>query len=199
MKKPLVALLGIGVIAVGYWLISPLFIDRTVEEELSDDVEAQIDMAIEEFKEGNLEEQLSPEMMDEFMEEMKDVESVTVEEPMPEGRDEPVILSAGSFVSVAHQGTGDAKIIDLGNDDGTILRLQDLDVDNGPDLRVLLSKNADVERSEDLGEYIEVAKLKGNKGTQNYVLPREIDPSEYKSVVIYCKPFHVVFNTATLQ
>ena len=62
-----------------------------------------------------------------------------------------------------------------------------------------LSKTADVNTADDLGEYIELAKLKGNKGTQNYEIPDGVDASEYNSVVIYCKPFHVVFNTANLQ
>lgn len=36
MKKILLVLLAIAVVAVGYWLISPLFIERQVSESLSD-------------------------------------------------------------------------------------------------------------------------------------------------------------------
>jgi hypothetical protein len=41
--------------------------------------------------------------------------------------------------------------------------------------------------------------LKGNLGNQNYEIGADIELSKYKSVVIYCKPFHVVFATATLS
>ena len=90
-------------------------------------------------------------------------------------------------------------MIDLGPDLGKIVRLQDLDVDNGPDLRVLLSKNPSVRSSGDLGEYVELGKLKGNKGNHNYSIPSDINAEDYNSVVIYCKPFKVVFNSANLQ
>jgi hypothetical protein len=39
---------------------------------------------------------------------------------------------------------------------------------------------------------------KGNIGNQNYALPSSVDLSKYKSVVIYCKQFHVVFDSAEL-
>ena len=35
-------------------------------------------------------------------------------------------------------------------------------------------------------------------GNQNYEVPAGTDVSEYKTVVIYCVPFHVVFATAPL-
>jgi hypothetical protein len=45
------------------------------------------------------------------------------------------VLAEGSFRSLAHESTGTAKIVELA--DGTrVLRLEDLDVFNGPDLRV---------------------------------------------------------------
>ena len=48
-------------------------------------------------------------------------------------------------------------------------------------------------------DYVHLGALKGNIGNQNYEIPAEVDLSEYKSVVIYCVPFHVVFATATLS
>ena len=43
---------------------------------------------------------------------------------------------------------------------------------------------------------IHLGALKGNVGNQNYDIPADVDLSEYRSVVIYCVPFHVVFSTA---
>jgi len=74
-------------------------------------------------------------------------------------------------------------------------------VTNGPDLRVLLVGHTDPKTRDDVmdGDYVELDNLKGNKGNQNYELSADIDITAYQSVVIYCKPFHVVFSTALLQ
>lgn len=69
---------------------------------------------------------------------------------------------------------------------------------NGPDLSVILA----VEPEPDgflSGNYTELWKLKGNIGNQNYPIPENVDPGRFNSVVIYCKPFHVLFSFATLK
>ncbi len=47
--------------------------------------------------------------------------------------------------------------------------------------------------------YACVARLKGNVGSQNYDLPADVDLSRFRSVVIYCKQFSVVFSSAELS
>ena len=44
-----------------------------------------------------------------------------------------------------------------------------------------------------------LGRLKGNIGAQNYEIPAGTDLAAYRSVVIYCQRFHVVFATATLR
>lgn len=229
MFKLIKLLILIGILAVGWWLLSPLFVDKEVNEELDPKVAAALDFVMEKTGEGlqkagekiaetdsaelqqkiaelkdsmddgsNLNEQITDEEeMKEFMEAMAEMEDVEAEEAMMESN-EPKILATGSFVSVAHEGVGDVKVIDLGGGEGTIVRFENFDVLNGPDLRVVLSKSSDVEKSGHLGDYVELGKLKGNKGNQNYVVPADIDTSLYHSVVIYCKPFGVVFNSANI-
>ena len=80
-----------------------------------------------------------------------------------------------------------------------MLRLEDFRVTNGPDLRVLLVPASDPQGRDDVEGYIELGKLKGNMGNQNYFLPEGEDGSGFSSVVIYCRPFHVVFSVATLN
>jgi hypothetical protein len=46
--------------------------------------------------------------------------------------------------------------------------------------------------------YLDLGSLKGNLGNQNYDIPAGTDINQFKSVVIYCLPFHVVFSTADL-
>ncbi len=98
-----------------------------------------------------------------------------------------------------HQGSGQA-IIYRGPDGSHLLRLENLDVTNGPRLHVYLSGHADPgdpEAVRALG-YYDLGRLKGNRGNQNYPLPSDVDVSAYNSVVIYCQPFHVVFSVASL-
>lgn len=201
MKKPLIVLVILAALGLGYWLISPLFINKEVQEALPPDLEKKVEQAIADYKE-NIEAQVSPEKMEEFKKQLAEMmltPDETMDEPMPESSQPkgPTVIAAGSFADVAHEGSGEAKFIYLG-DLGIILRLENLDVLNGPDLRVLISKNSNITKASELGEYIELGELKGNKGTQNYEIPSGVVVSDYHSVVIYCKPFRVVFNAATL-
>ena len=81
------------------------------------------------------------------------------------------------------------------------MRLEDLNVTNGPALHVVLSTHPDPERSEQVKQegYVDLGDLKGNRGNQNYPIPAGVDTSIHKSVVIYCYPFAVVFSVATLE
>jgi hypothetical protein len=49
------------------------------------------------------------------------------------------------------------------------------------------------------GAFIQLAGLKGNQGNQNYDLPAGFDPAAYRSAVIWCRAFNVVFGYAPLQ
>ena len=99
-----------------------------------------------------------------------------------------------------HRGSGTATIY-RGPDGSLLLRLEDLDVTNGPDLHVILSPHPDPNRPSDVMTvgYVDLGKLKGNRGNQNYPIPAEVDVSAQGSVVIYCEPFAVVFSVAALR
>jgi hypothetical protein len=111
----------------------------------------------------------------------------------------PVTLRAGRFASLEHDTSGHAKILRLG-DGRTFLRFENLTTSNGPDLRVYLSE---VRASDDwyaYGErFVDLGSLKGNLGSQNYVIPADVDLSRYKSAVIWCRRFAVGFGVAPLE
>ncbi len=113
----------------------------------------------------------------------------------------PMALGSGQFgmIDAIHQGTGTATLFAL-PDGQHLLRFEDFEVQNGPDLFVYLSGHPEPRSSGELHEAgaFEVARLTGNIGNQNYALPADLDLSQYKSVVIYCKRFSVVFSTAEL-
>lgn len=200
MKKIIFTLIGLIAIGIGYWLISPLFIDKEVNETVDPETEQTIQQTLQDNELTlNFKDQISEvdiPAFEEEMEKMKDQDQ-TVEDEMPDSPSKQIVFT-GEFADVAHEGSGTAQLVLLA-DRPDILRLADLDVLNGPDLRLVLSKNENVKTSADLGDYLELGKLKGNKGNQNYEIPETVENiEEYKSVVIYCKAFGVVFNSADL-
>ena len=113
---------------------------------------------------------------------------------------EPVALKSGQFHPVEHRGAGDATLYQLAN--GTrILRLENFDVLNGPDLYVYLSRAEDADDEAPILEsgFVSLGRLKGNQGNQNYELPTDLDPGEFHSVSIWCQQFSVNFATAPLR
>lgn len=101
----------------------------------------------------------------------------------------------GNFIDAGdgfHKAEGVAKVIDL-TDGRTFLRLENLKTTNGPDLYVYLSTGKDASEIVDLG------KLKGNIGNQNYEIPAETDLSKFNTVLIWCKAFSTLFGSAQLS
>ena len=178
----------IPVLALAWWLGSPLFISKTVDEEFPLTVGADIPEGMSRSEAETIMEGMA--MMDSPM-----MESMTHDEATA------MVVKTGSFRDgdSFHNGSGQATIYMLA-DGEHVLRVEDLRVTNGPDLRVLLSAHPDPMSRGDFNseEYIELDKLKGNLGNQNYPIP-EMDLSQYRSVVIYCKPFHVIFSVAPLS
>lgn len=178
-----IAVLVVAGAPVAWWLGSPLFINRTVEEDFPASAGAEVPA-------GTTREQVEETMM------KASKESNSSAEAMPPVA---VALARGSFAGVDsfHQGEGTATVYRVGAD--LVLRLEPFRVTNGPDLYVILTKQARPRsRQQVAAGYVEVAKLKGNIGSQNYTLPAGLHLEEYKAVVIYCKPFHVVFASAEL-
>ena len=101
-----------------------------------------------------------------------------------------VYSKQGSFVGLeGNDAKGKAIIIVAGK--AAFLRFQDFEVTNGPDLHVFITTGGDISSGVDLG------KLKGSIGDQNYDLSG-VDLKTYDTVVIYSKPFQIHFAMAKL-
>ena len=89
-----------------------------------------------------------------------------------------VKIRSGNFhgADSFHKGSGQA-IIYRSPDGSHLLRLENLDVTNGPDLHVVLSphKSPDSRNDVTVDGYIDLGKLKGNKGDQNYDIPEHVN------------------------
>ena len=97
------------------------------------------------------------------------------------------------FTGKAHATSGTVRLIPQ-PDGTTVLRLENLNTSNGPDVKVVLSPDPDGYAS----GAVTLASLKGNKGSQNYVIPADVDLGSIRSVVLWCKRFNVDFAVAPL-
>jgi hypothetical protein len=101
----------------------------------------------------------------------------------------------GNFVGSGdgfHKAEGVAKVI-TPSDGKTFLRLENLKATNGPDLYVYLSTGKDV------SDIVNLGRLKGNIGNQNYEIPAGTDLAKYDTVLIWCKAFSTLFGSAKLS
>lgn len=112
---------------------------------------------------------------------------------------------SGSFVKIdpIHKGLGTAYLlpnpIENGHNQTLLIFSEDTKITNGPDLWIYLSKNIDIKK-EGVGEYLDIGLIKGNKGGQLYVIEKNMAAlREYRSAVIWCKQFSVLFTFAALS
>ena len=195
-------LVGLGILLIipaawlAWWLLSPLITTTAVNEEFPLAYQAVVpaNMTMAEVEDAmaaaaNLERPID--------EAMPDAPGSAGSPTQPRAGLMGEFRDADRF----HKGSGTATLYDLGADGGRILRLEDFAVTNGPDLRVLLANAPNPKSRSDLDDagYVELGKLKGNVGSQNYDIPSSVSLADAQSVVIYCNPFRIVFSVATLE
>lgn len=111
-------------------------------------------------------------------------------------------LETGSFHGKVHSTSGRATIYREA-DGKLILRLTNFKTSNGPDVHVILiaAKDADDDANflKSDTKRVELGKLKGNEGDQNYEVPAGTDLSKFQTVSIYCERFNANFGAAPLE
>lgn len=175
-KRQVLIIAGIAaipILALAWWLGSPLFLDDEVSEAFPTPVASPAAPST-----------TTP---------ISDEPATTVAPP----EEEPagtVALRSGAFVDAdeSHTGTGTATIYEL-EDGSRILRLEEFEVTNGPDLHIVM-----VPSDGSMEDAVNLGSLKGNVGDQNYEIPDDLDVDTIGDVLIYCVAFSVNFATATL-
>lgn len=111
-------------------------------------------------------------------------------------------VQTGVFHGQVHSTSGRASIY-KGSDGKLTLRLTNFKTSNGPDVHVLLIAANDAQDNDNFlkskVERIELGKLKGNEGDQNYDIPAGTDLTKFHTVAIYCVRFNANFGTAPLE
>ncbi|MFQ6011269.1 MAG: DM13 domain-containing protein [Nitrososphaerales archaeon] len=102
-------------------------------------------------------------------------------------------LSQGTFMGAdsSHEASGSAYIFQS-NNGSRFLRLESFETTNGPDLFIYLASDTGA------SEFVDLGRLKANIGNQTYVIPSNVDLSDYDYALIWCKAFRVLFGSAKL-
>lgn len=184
-------------IPIAWYLISPAFRVVEVNEESplvsslpEDEPNVAENSNAAELMIDDMFEKMDEAKMMEFKEAVEEVKTEVkeMEEAMPET---PKLLAQGNFQARAHEVAGKALLIE--DDEKTIVRFEDFETINGPDLHIYLSS--------ELGDsdYIDLGKIKATKGNVNYEISSNIDTQKYNKVLIWCVPFGVLFSYAQLE
>ena len=78
-------------------------------------------------------------------------------------------------------------------DNQKILRFEDFETINGPDLHIYLSSDLEAK------DYIDLGEIKATKGNVNYEVPSNVDLEKYNKVLVWCEPFRILFSYAELN
>jgi len=162
-----VALAAVVVVAgaFGWWTISPLFLTKTLNEDLPVRQTATVAPAAS-------------------------IATATAAAG-------PKVLAIGQLQRIddLHRGTGPVTLVEV--DGKTFVRFENVAIQNGPDLHVYLARG--MGGAYDGGRDLYLGALKATNGSFNYELPGGIPLGEYKSVVIWCRAFTVLFTWADLR
>jgi hypothetical protein len=111
-------------------------------------------------------------------------------------------VATGVFHGQVHSTSGRASIY-KGSEGKLVLRLTGFKTSNGPDVHVLLIDAKDAQDNDNFltnkTERVELGKLKGNEGDQNYDIPAGTDLAKFRTVAIYCERFNATFGAAPLE
>ena len=162
MKKEVViiSIIAFIVLIIGWWLVSPFFINKLVDEKLPG---TNLDISND------------------------TQENIKLEDSDLETKFQGSFVDADSF----HKTSGVTRVIKI--DGKRYLSLENFKTTNGPDLYVYLATNKYSKK------FVNLGRLKGNVGDQNYEIPDDVDINSHNNVLIWCKAFSVLFGSAELK
>ncbi len=156
-------IIAVIAIAIGTYTISPLFINTTIDEPLPDtrtNIEFEEFMKLSEDERASIGKDMTQEEKDNIIRVFAQ-ENITINDEMNISNQTNMLT--GNLIDAGdgfHMASGQVKVLQI--PDGTqILRFENLDVTNGPDLYVYLATDTTAK------DFVSLGRLKGNMGNQN--------------------------------
>jgi electron transfer DM13 len=184
------------ILIAGWFFISPLFIDKTVDEAFIFPNKTSMPTRSEMLAMDDNEREHTMKIIMSKM--VNEPDQIVDEDIMP--ITSPIIVGHGKFKDAdkVHRGSGEVFLYKL-EDGSHIVRLENFRVTNGPDLVVYLTNHPNPTNATEVkAGYLEIGQLKGNVGNQNYLVSSGTDISAFNSIVIWCDLFDVLFSPAAL-
>ncbi|MBN1965834.1 MAG: DM13 domain-containing protein [Anaerolineae bacterium] len=114
----------------------------------------------------------------------------------------PDLYATGEFTMIDAVRRASGTVMIYRQADGSwLLRLEDFEVRNGPQLHLVLSAHPEPRTPEEVREAglgLDWGPLRGEVGSQNFQLPASFDMDQVQSVVIYAVMYQEVFSSAQL-
>ena len=101
------------------------------------------------------------------------------------------VLKSGTLAGIGHTVSGTVTIYKSASSKTVVL--DPFSSQNGPDLKVYLSKDINA------SSYISLGALKSTSGKQSYEIPGNPDVTDYNYVMVWCEQFTVVFGRAEIK
>jgi hypothetical protein len=195
MKKILIALLLSAIAGFAYYAISPLFdvqeVNDAAPEALILPASEPDDSDLALVPDGSGFDNLLESDQLKMLAQMDDMNTV-VAEPMDDKMEGEVQGEGNDVIgTLGHPASGMARVINTA--EGQVIRFEDFETINGPNLHLYLSKDLEGE------DFIDLGSIKGTVGNINYLVPKGIDLAEYKYVMHWCVPFGVLFNYVEIE
>ena len=124
-------------------------------------------------------------------EEENNTPTAPVDDPFDPMETMATLLKQGTMMGVGHMVSGTVKIYDGAGK--KVVVLDPFSSQNGPDLKVYLSKD------QNATQYLNLGPLKSTTGKQSYDVSGMPDLNEYKFVLVWCQEFSVLFGKAELK
>jgi hypothetical protein len=102
-----------------------------------------------------------------------------------------MLIKEGTLMGVGHSVSGNVRVYDSGGQLTVVL--DPFSSQNGPDLKIYLSKD------EQAMEYLNLGALKSTTGKQSYEVSGMPNLDQYKFVMVWCQEFSVLFGIAELH
>jgi hypothetical protein len=102
-----------------------------------------------------------------------------------------ILIKQGTLEGINHTASGKASIYEL--DGKYTVVLDPYSSQNGPDLKIYLSKDVDA------SSYLRLGNLKSTMGKQSYEIPEGTVIDDYDFVHVWCEKYTVVFARAEVK